>query len=93
MKLNPMKDITLYFEKMTSGRFVAAVGAVSLTLTLGSAHGATLTSVPTQGSMLMPDVRYHADTANVTVDLSMIDEVAQLTPLLVSNPNDSFRSR
>ncbi len=38
----------------------------------------------------MPDVWYHADTTNVTVDLSMMDGVAQLTPLLVSNPVDSF---
>jgi hypothetical protein len=90
MKLNPIKDMTVYSEKVTSSRFVAAVGAVSLALTLGSAHGATLTSVPMQGGMLMPDVWYHADTTNVTVDLSMMDGVAQLTPLQASNPNDSF---
>lgn len=49
-----------------------------------------LTNVPMQGSMLMPTVWYHADTDKVTVDLSDILVVAQLTPLLVSHPNDSF---
>ena len=38
----------------------------------------------------MPEVSYHADSDSVTVDLSGITETAQLTPLLVSNPNDSF---
>jgi len=43
-----------------------------------------------QGSMLMPEVSYHADTDSVTVDLSLIYEPAQLTPLLISNPTNSF---
>jgi hypothetical protein len=55
-------------------------------------HAAILTAVPAQGdgTMLMPLVAYHANTGNVTVDLSMINETAQLSPLLVSDPNDSF---
>jgi hypothetical protein len=40
--------------------------------------------------MLMPEVYYHENTDSVTVDLSAINVIAQLTPLLVSNPNDSF---
>jgi hypothetical protein len=43
-----------------------------------------------QGGMLMPEVSYHADTDSVTVDLSQIGEIAQLTPLLVSNPANRF---
>jgi hypothetical protein len=52
--------------------------------------------VPRQGGMLMPEVYYHADSDSVTVDLSALYDqygnpiIAQLTPLLVSNPNDSF---
>ena len=38
----------------------------------------------------MPMVAYHVDSDSVTVDLSGINETAQLTPLLVNNPNDSF---
>ncbi len=53
-------------------------------------QAAVLTSVPMQGGMLMPEVSYHADTDRVTVDLSNIGLIAQLTPLLVSNPRDSF---
>lgn len=54
------------------------------------AHAAVLCAVPRQGGMLMPEVYYHADTDSVTVDLSAIGITAQLTPLLVSNPNDGF---
>jgi hypothetical protein len=56
----------------------------------GSISAAVLTSVPMQGGMLMPEVYYHADTDTVTVDLSAIVVTAQLTPLLISNPNDGF---
>jgi hypothetical protein len=51
---------------------------------------AVLTNVPMQGSMLMPTVWYHADTDSVTVGLDDIIVTAQLTPLLVSHPGDSF---
>jgi hypothetical protein len=61
-----------------------------LTAFATSAFAAVLTTVPMQGSMLMPEVYYHADTDTVTVDLSAILVTAQLTPLLISNPNDSF---
>jgi len=54
------------------------------------ARATVLTTVPMQGGMLMPEVSYHAGTDSATVDLSLITEIAQLTPLLVSNPLDSF---
>jgi hypothetical protein len=63
---------------------------ISLTAIVCRVSAAVLTTVPMQGSMLMPEVYYHADTDTVTVDLSAITVIAQLTPLLVSNPNDSF---
>lgn len=63
-----------------------------LTFTLGAnlMPAAVLTNVPMQGSMLMPKVYYHADTDSVTVDLTSILVTAQLTPLLISHPNDRF---
>lgn len=47
-----------------------------------------LTSVPMQGGMVMPMVSYHESDGKLHVML-MGDE-PQLTPLLVSNPGDSF---
>jgi hypothetical protein len=44
-----------------------------------------------QGSMLMPTVWYHEATDSVTVGLDDIIVTAQLTPLLVSHPNDWFK--
>jgi hypothetical protein len=55
-----------------------------------SVPATVLTTVPFQGGMLMPEVYYHADNDTVTVDLSAIVVTAQLTPLLISNPNDGF---
>jgi hypothetical protein len=63
---------------------------LALTAFARSVSAAVLTTVPMQGGMLMPEVYYHADTDTVTVDLSHIIVTAQLTPLLVSNPQDSF---
>ena len=63
---------------------------LALAALAGSTSAAVLTNVPMQGSMLMPEVWYHADTDTVTVDLSAILVTAQLTPLLISHPNDSF---
>jgi hypothetical protein len=59
-------------------------------------HAAVLETVPRQGGMLMPEVYYHANTDSVTVDMSALYDqygnpiIAQLTPLLVSDPGDSF---
>jgi hypothetical protein len=55
-----------------------------------SLSAAMLTNVPMQGSMLMPTVWYHEETDSVTVGLEDIIVTAQLTPLLVSHPNDWF---
>jgi hypothetical protein len=67
-----------------------ALICISLAAFGGSVSAAALTTVPMQGSMLMPEVWYHADTDTVTVDLSDINVIAQLTPLLVSDPTNSF---
>ena len=48
----------------------------------------TLTAVPMQGGMAMPMVAYNADDGRLHV--MMPAEVPQLTPLMVSNPGDSF---
>jgi hypothetical protein len=53
-----------------------------------SAGAATLTTVPMQGSMVMPMVAYHASDGSLTVQVD--PTIPQLTPLLVSNPGDSF---
>jgi hypothetical protein len=47
-----------------------------------------LTQVPMQGSMAMPMVSYSA--ASGAISVMMPADVPQLTPLLVSNPGDSF---
>lgn len=47
-----------------------------------------LAAVPMQGGMLMPMVSYHADDGRIHV--MMPAAVPQLTPLLVSDPGDSF---
>jgi hypothetical protein len=78
----------MYFEKLTSGKFVAAVCAVSLTVAAISGRAATLTNVPFVGGMLMPMVSYNETEGMIHV--MMPPEVPQLTPLMVSNPGDSF---
>jgi hypothetical protein len=78
----------MYFEKLTSGRFVAAVCAVSLTVAANLGRAATLTSIPMPGGMVMPMVSYHASDGMMHV--MMPGTVPQLTPLLVSKPGDSF---
>ena len=57
-------------------------------LALSVSHAEVLTAVPMQGGMVMPMVNYHADTDSLSV--MMQSDVPQLTPLLVSNPGDSF---
>jgi hypothetical protein len=60
-------------------------------LTAAGATGvsaAILTQVPMQGSMAMPMVSYQA--ADGRMHVMMPADVPQLTPLLVSNPSDSF---
>ena len=54
------------------------------------ANAATLTNVPMQGGMIMPMVSYDASAGMMMV--MMPTEAPQLTPLLVSNPGDSFQA-
>lgn len=51
-------------------------------------NAATQTTVPMQGMMAMPMIAYNSGLGKLTVMMPM--EVPQLTPLLVSNPADSF---
>lgn len=53
-----------------------------------AAQAATLTTVPMQGGMVMPMIRYDADLAKLEV--MMPADIPQLTPLMVSNPEDQF---
>jgi hypothetical protein len=55
-----------------------------------AANAAVLTTVPMQGGMVMPMVSYNAAAGKINV--MMPSEIPQLTPLLVSNPADSFDS-
>jgi len=62
-----------------------------MVLTAAGALGVSaqiLTQVPMQGSMAMPMVLYSA--ASGTISVMMPSDVPQLTPLLVSNPTNSF---
>lgn len=70
------------------GRLAAAVSAVSVLLATQRGGAAILTSVPMQGGMVMPMVSYSA--ADGMVHVMMPSTVPQLTPLMVSNPGDSF---
>jgi hypothetical protein len=82
------RHLPLYPMKLIPMKRVAVVCAVSLTCALGSSQAAILTSVPMQGGMVMPMVSYHASDGKMHV--IMPTTVPQLTPLLVSNPGDSF---
>jgi hypothetical protein len=64
---------------------VRAVAACSLSA-VGLA--ATLTSVPMQGTMVMPMLAYHSSEGSLSVQID--PTIPELTPLLVSNPGDSF---
>jgi hypothetical protein len=73
-----MKRLTL--AKILCGAALFAVTA--------SVHAEVLTQVPMQGGMVMPMISYKAATGKLMV--MMGSTVPQLTPLLVSNPGDSF---
>ena len=76
---------------MTSRILPFQAGAAVCALLLGAASpsgAATLTSVPMQGGMLMPMITYSNSTGHLQVMMPMSSPV--LTPLLVSNPADSF---
>jgi len=64
------------------------LGAAALLLGTALSQAAVLTTVPMQGGMAMPMVSYNAAASRLQV--MMPSETPQLTPLLVSNPGDSF---
>lgn len=75
--------------------FSISAAAIAVMCGTSAAHAAVLTAVPVQNYggdttswMLMPMVAYHADDERVHVMMPTV--VPQLTPLLVSNPGDSF---
>ena len=68
--------------------FSLLLGAAVLSLLSSRSTAATLTSVPMQGGMVMPMVSYNSGDGALHVMLAAT--VPQLTPLLVSNPGDSF---
>lgn len=59
-----------------------------LAMVASSLQGATLTTVPMQGGMVMPMLWY--DQAASQLQVMMPGTIPTLTPLLVSNPSDSF---
>lgn len=70
-----MKNIPLF------AAVISVAGALSVS-------AAIQTQIPMQGSMAMPMVSYH--TSDSMIHVMMPGAVPQLTPLLVSNPGDSF---
>lgn len=62
--------------------------SLALSLPAEELFAATLTAVPMQGGMVMPMLSYQA--ADGRMHVMMDATVPQLTPLLVSNPGDSF---
>lgn len=65
-----------------------AAAAITVMCGISTATAAVLNAVPMQGGMVMPMVSYSASAGKINV--MMPSEVPQLTPLLVSNPADSF---
>ena len=72
---------------ITRSLFVSAA-AIAVMCGTSAANAAILTDIPMQGGMAMPMVSYHTDDGRMHV--MMPAEIPQLTPVLVSNPNDSF---
>jgi hypothetical protein len=68
--------------------FSFAAAAITVMCGTSAANAAVLTAVPMQGGMVMPMVSYNAAAGRIQV--MMPSEIPQLTPLLVSNPADSF---
>lgn len=75
--------------KNSSVRCVCFAAAALIVMGGASAvRAAVLNAVPMQGGMVMPMVSYNAAAGRIQV--MMPAEIPQLTPLLVSNPADSF---
>jgi hypothetical protein len=71
----------------TKIKLALACAVTTLTASL-TTHAGTLTTVPMQGGMAMPMVSYNATMGSLHV--MMPADIPILTPLLVSNPDDSF---
>ena len=69
-------------------KWIMVLGATLAALAPATLMAATLTGVPMQGGMVMPMIMYHAEHGHLHV--MMDPTVPQLTPLLVSNPLDTF---
>lgn len=72
----------------THSRLTSVAASLALLLSTTSLRSAVLSSVPMQGGMVMPMIAYHAEEGRLHV--MMDPTIPQLTPLLVSNPSDSF---
>jgi hypothetical protein len=64
------------------------LGALAIALAPAVPRAASLTAIPMQGGMVMPMLSYHAGDGRLHV--MMDSTVPQLTPLLVSHPDDHF---
>jgi hypothetical protein len=64
------------------------LGAMAVAIAPSLVQGATLTTIPMQGDMIMPMVSYSASMGMMMV--MMPTNIPELTPLLVSNPADNF---
>ncbi|MGZ8920198.1 MAG: hypothetical protein ACXW3L_04370 [Limisphaerales bacterium] len=67
---------------------VAVSIAVSFAFAPAATQAGTLNAVPMQGGMVMPMLSYHAADGRMHVMMDVT--VPQLTPLMVSNPEDNF---
>lgn len=86
LRAAPSKTINFFeYEEQT---FTITIGAVTLAAAMPLASAAGPSTVPMQGTMAMPKVAYLAEYGQLEVTLPAA--VPQLTPLLVSNPGDSF---
>eukprot|EP00825_Cyclidium_porcatum_P046150 TRINITY_DN7191_c0_g1_i1.p4 TRINITY_DN7191_c0_g1~~TRINITY_DN7191_c0_g1_i1.p4 ORF type:complete len:171 (+),score=17.50 TRINITY_DN7191_c0_g1_i1:565-1077(+) len=74
--------------KLKVFRSLCALGGALVSMSGPAAIGATLSSVPMQGSMVMPMISYSA--AEGALRVAVDPAVPQLTPLLASNPLDRF---
>jgi DNA-binding NarL/FixJ family response regulator len=84
-KINP----TITCRNMKSFTSVLrTAAAITMMVGISTVQAATLTAVPMQGGMAMPMVAYRATLGRLSV--MMPADIPQLTPLLVSNPGDSF---
>lgn len=66
------------------------LGPLAMVIATSLVRSATLTGVPMQGGMIMPVLMYDAEHGHIHVIVMMDRPVPTLTPLLVSNPADSF---